>query len=90
MRKQLHIYFSGAVQGVGFRFTAVRLANSFDVTGWVKNLPDGRVEIMAEQEEEVLKDFLNAIRNKFEEYIRDVEAIWSEAGGEFKGFEIGF
>lgn len=57
MKKQVHIYYNGRVQGVGFRFTAESIANDLGVTGWAKNLRDGGVEITAEAEEDVLKDF---------------------------------
>jgi len=75
---------------VGFRFTAVRLADSFGVVGWVKNRYDGRVELVAEQEEKILVDFLNALKNSFEGYIRDADEHWSEASGAFRSFEIRF
>jgi acylphosphatase len=52
------------VQGVGFRFTASRLASRFDVSGWVRNLPDGRVELEAQGEPETLRGFLDAIRSE--------------------------
>ena len=45
--KRMQIFFSGTVQGVGFRFTAERLARRFPVTGFVRNLEDGRVEVVA-------------------------------------------
>lgn len=50
--------FSGRVQGVGFRYSTKQLAKGFDLTGWVKNLPDGRVELQLMGEEEELDDFL--------------------------------
>ena len=58
------VFYSGKVQGVGFRYTAKRIAGGYEVTGWVKNLPDGRVElqVMAEEEEE-LAGVLQAIKD---------------------------
>ena len=50
MPSRLHVYYSGHVQGVGFRYSAKQLSLEFDVTGWVKNLPDGRVEMVIEGE----------------------------------------
>ena len=44
--KRLHLFYSGSVQGVGFRYTAERVALSLDLSGWVGNLPDGRVEVL--------------------------------------------
>ncbi len=88
MKKQVHAYFTGTVQGVGFRFTAEDIANSLAVTGWVKNLRDRRVEVVAEAEEEVLREFLEKINQYFSRYIKDTEIDWRPAGGEFKDFQI--
>ena len=88
MKSRAHVYYSGRVQGVGFRFTAQDLAHELGVTGWVKNLGDGRVELLACAEEEVLKDFLAKIRRYFSQYIRDEDVEWQEAEGEFKEFGI--
>lgn len=88
MKKQIHAYYSGRVQGVGFRFTAEDIAVQLEVSGWVKNLGDGRVEITAEAEEEVLNDFLARLKQYFSEYIRSVDIRWSPATGEFKEFAI--
>ena len=71
MKKRIHVYYSGRVQGVGFRFITEDLAGNFGVTGWVKNLADSRVELVAEAEESVLKDFLSGIRKYFREFIQD-------------------
>lgn len=90
MRKRMHILYSGRVQGVGFRFTAESAAIQSGIQGWVKNLGDGRVEIMAEAEEEALKDFLNKIRQSFSRYIQDEDLRWSEAVEEFQDFQIRF
>ncbi|MFH1269861.1 MAG: acylphosphatase [Candidatus Omnitrophota bacterium] len=90
MKKQLHVYYSGRVQGVGFRFTAEKIAREMGVTGWVKNMRDGRVEITAEAEEETLKDFLEKINGYFSVYIRDADTQWLAATGEFKDFGIEF
>lgn len=87
----MQIFFSGMVQGVGFRFTAERLARRFPVIGFVRNLDDGRVEVTAEGEEATLVEFLTAIRESgMKDYVRDVEAHWSKADGSFKGFSIAF
>ncbi len=91
MRKQAHLYYSGMVQGVGFRWTVGRLALGLDIDGFVRNLPDGRVEIVSEGEEEELKAFLGKIRSgSLGHYIRDVEESWQEPTGEFSGFSIEF
>ena len=89
MQKRLRALFSGTVQGVGFRFTAERVARHFAVTGYVRNLADGRVELVAEGEEIVLQDFLKAVRESdMESCIRGVQTEWTEAAGGFKHFGI--
>ncbi|MCX5702405.1 MAG: acylphosphatase [Candidatus Omnitrophica bacterium] len=88
MEKQLHAYFSGTVQGVGFRFTAQDIANDLGIKGWVKNLHDRRVEVVAEAEEEALNNFLNKIHQYFSRYIKDVDIKWMEPTGKFADFGI--
>ena len=58
MKKQLHLYYSGRVQGIGFRYTVQDIAASLKICGWVKNLIDGRVEVLAQAEEDILGGFL--------------------------------
>ena len=89
MPDRLHAYYSGHVQGVGFRYSVKQLSLEFDVTGWVKNLPDGRVELIAEGERDELETFQAAIPDAgLRRFIRETQSHWSEGTGEFKGFEI--
>lgn len=88
MKKQLHCFFSGRVQGVGFRFTCEQLARDLELVGWVRNLSDGRVEIIAEGPEEMLKSLLDKLRDAFSRYITDVDAAWLRASGEFREFRV--
>jgi acylphosphatase len=90
LKKQVHCFYTGRVQGVGFRFTTQDLAQDLEVSGWVKNLRDGRVELMAEAEENTLKELLSSIYQHFSPYIRDVDAHWQAAGNEFTDFQIRF
>ena len=88
-RSRLHIFYSGRVQGVGFRYTVRTLATGFEVTGTVRNLFDGRVELLAEGAREELEAFRRAIQDsEVGRFIGNEEARWSEAIGEFRGFEI--
>lgn len=85
----MHIFYSGRVQGVGFRYTVKRVTAGFDVTGTVRNLPDGRVELIAEGAEAELQEFRQGIRDAgMEHFIKNEELAWREATGEFRGFEI--
>jgi acylphosphatase len=74
---------------VGFRYTTRRVAEGFDVTGLVRNLLDGRVEVIAEGEREELSAFRQAIRDSgLGAMIRNEEARWESAQGGLRGFEI--
>ena len=88
--KRTHIFYSGGVQGVGFRFTAIDIANSLNLTGWAKNLTDGRVEVICEGEEADINNFIERLEKEFSGYIRDKQISWSEATDKFKDFSIVF
>lgn len=88
--KRAHVFFSGYVQGVAFRYTARRIAQSLGLQGWVKNCYDGRVELLAEGQEHILKQLLNQLNRAFEGYINNSEVTWSQATGEFTSFSIRF
>lgn len=88
-RSRMHIFYAGRVQGVGFRYTVRTVAAGFEVAGTVRNLLDGRVELVAEGAREELEAFRQAIREAgLEHFIRNEEINWSEAAGAFRGFEI--
>ena len=65
------VFFSGQVQGVGFRMTTRRLAKGFPITGFVQNLEDGRVELVIEGEDSMLINLIGAIQREFGESIRE-------------------
>lgn len=90
MKQRAHVYYNGRVQGVGFRLTAREIADELGITGWVKNLGDGRVEVVAEADENSVKAFLESITAHFSKYIQDTEVRWDAATGEFKEFAIAF
>lgn len=68
-----HYYFDGRVQGVGFRYKAMYLARSLELTGWVRNLYDGRVEMEIQGEEETIRYFLSRLQEDRFISITDME-----------------
>jgi acylphosphatase len=85
----MEIFYSGQEQGVGFRYTTKSVAAGFEVSGIVRNLSDGRVELTAEGAREELEVFRAAVRDAgLKHFIRDENVSWSTAQNEFRGFEI--
>lgn len=88
-RQRMQIFYSGRVQNVGFRYAVKSVATGFEVTGTVKNLDDGRVELVAEGTKAELEDFQRAIQDSsIGHFIRNEVVSWSDAKNEFRGFEI--
>jgi acylphosphatase len=88
-KHRLLMVYSGRVQGVGFRFTTKQLATGFEVTGTIKNLDDGRVELIAEGVKQELEEFVTAIREAgLARFIKDESVVWGPATGQYRGFEI--
>jgi len=88
-QRRMQILYSGRVQGVGFRYAVRTLAAGFEVTGSVRNLADGRVELTAEGAKTELDAFRQAIRDAgLAANIRQEEASWAAPGGGFVGFAI--
>ena len=88
-RRRLHVFFTGRVQGVGFRHAVKSLASGFEATGMVRNLADGRVEFAAEGDSAELDAFLAAIRESaVGRFVRHEEISWADAAGQYRGFEI--
>ena len=88
-RCQMRVLYSGHVQGVGFRYTAKAVASGYEVTGVVRNLPDGRVELVAEGARSELEAFRHGVREAgLDGFIRDEAVTWGEARGGYRGFEI--
>lgn len=84
-----NVFYEGRVQGVGFRYTVYQIATGFEVTGWIRNLPDGRVELLAAGEPDELADFLQAIRDSgLGSFIRKEEGNDVPAPAKLRGFEI--
>jgi acylphosphatase len=82
-----HAYYSGRVQGVGFRFTAQQVAQGFAVAGFVRNLPDGSVEVLAEGAEEQVNGFLSTLAQRMADYIEKFR-VREEAPQGVQGFRI--
>lgn len=87
-RERRSVVYSGRVQGVGFRYTTRSIARRHAVAGYVRNLPDGTVELVAEGEPRELDAFLREVRDHFDGQIRDEKCDVQAASGEFTGFEI--
>ncbi len=82
------IFFSGRVQGVGFRITAKQTAEQFEITGWVRNLSDGRVELLAEGSQSEVEAFLARLARIMGENILSTQQFEELATGEFHNFAV--
>ncbi len=83
------VHYSGQVQGVGFRMTAVRLSRRYPgVRGWVRNLPDGRVELLADGDTKAVESFLTDIRDRMGEFITSEEMTETDPDTSLTGFGV--
>ena len=86
---RLHAFLKGNVQGVGFRYFTRQTAQENNLTGWVRNLRDGRVEVMAEGEHEDLNQFLVRLRKgPISADVNNIDYEFNEAQGEFNTFRV--
>jgi len=86
-----HIIVKGIVQGVGYRFFAIRKANDYGITGWVRNLPDGSVEVVAEGDKGLLNEFIQELKiGPISAHISDIELTEEEYTGKFNNFDVRF
>jgi len=81
-------HFSGHVQGVGFRFTTQNIAQQHNVLGYVRNLPDGRVELVMEGDENEMEDVVKNVNRRMACYVNRIETQTVPATGEFQRFYI--
>lgn len=82
------VYYTGQVQGVGFRATAADIARDYRVTGWVKNLADGRVQLLVEGPEGEVTKFLKAVRTRWKKNIDKEQVEERPATGKYTRFEV--
>lgn len=89
MKQQIHLFITGLVQGVSYRANAAHMAGTLGLCGWVRNLPDGRVELLAQGEEKTLKSLLAwAHEGPTQARVDHVDAHWGEITETFSGFHI--
>ena len=87
--KRAVVSYTGRVQGVGFRATVRQVACGYDVTGTIRNLADGRVELIAEGEKKELEAFIQAIsESSLSGFIAGQNMAWAAAQASFRGFSI--
>ena len=83
-----NVFFTGHVQGVGFRYTALQVAKGYEVAGYVTNLPDERVQLEAEGREAEVKAFIAAVEEQMHGLIRKTDRAASRRPAQFSGFTI--
>lgn len=89
--RRLHLLVEGHVQGVGFRFTTVSIAARFAVAGYVRNLPDGNVEVVAEGAEPDVLAFWSALqRNRIYRHVTREHVAWPPPRGDIRDFSISY
>jgi len=82
------VRYSGRVQGVGFRATTASMARQCAITGWVRNLSDGRVELLAEGEAAEVERFLHYVREYWARYIADEQVEEQTVSGKHTRFDV--
>jgi acylphosphatase len=89
IKRRMHVFVKGTFQGVYYRYNALKKAEEYHLTGWVRNKADGNVEIVCEGAEEDIKNIVQWCKQGPEgAYVREVETDWEQYTGEFNVFEI--
>lgn len=87
--KQCHLFISGFVQGVGFRHLIRSKANELGLRGWVKNVPDGSVEVLLQGDKSSIDEMIRLCRKgPFLSEVEEVKVEWKKLGTIYKSFEI--
>ena len=84
----IQVFFSGRVQGVGFRYQTLQIAKSFEASGWVQNLDDGQVLLEAEGNEDEIMAFKTEIENQLAHFIKESTFTLEQRAPQFTGFTI--
>jgi acylphosphatase len=82
------VFFTGRVQGVGFRYSALQIAKEFEIAGYVANVADGRVQLEAEGRADEVAKFVAAVEERMHGFIRQVERTTGSRAPQFRGFGI--
>lgn len=86
---QLHTVVEGRVQGVGFRYFVLAKAQQLNITGWVRNTPEGDVEVLGEGNREELEELLSALRKgPRSAFVTNIQEKWGTPTGEFQNFNV--
>ncbi|MDD3374657.1 MAG: acylphosphatase [Candidatus Omnitrophica bacterium] len=85
---QANIFYSGMVQGVGFRYTTQRIALDLNLSGWVRNLSDGRVEVLVEGPKDKIEQLMAALQEHFLQYIKNQQVNYYSATGKSYSFSV--
>lgn len=85
-----HVIFQGRVQGVGFRYTSHSIARKYDVTGFVRNLPDGTVEMLVQGDPTEIDNCIADVQSEFAGYIRDTQIEPAPYNPRYTDFRIAF
>ena len=90
MQTSRKVFYTGRVQGVGFRYSVKQIAAGYEVTGWVRNLPDGRVELAVHGDAEEVEEFIDAIaRSHLATHIKEMSPVEMDPPSRApQGFEI--
>jgi len=88
MNIRAHVFYTGIVQGVGFRYTTQRFAEDLQLTGWVKNLSDGRVEMVAEGPKPKVLELFERLEAHFSGSIRGKDISYQDPIEHFKDFRV--